>query len=523
MKEDKYNPDKQGQRSAASGCVYLVGAGPGDPGLITLRAMQLIRAADVIVHDYLASPVLLQWARPEAETIYVGKKAGQHSLPQDQINQLLIDKARQNKIVVRLKGGDPFVFGRGGEEALELVKAGIKFEVVPGITAGVAVPAFAGIPTTHRDFASDLALITGHENSSRTGPSLIDWESLGKWRGTLVFYMGVKNLPVICTKLQEQGMSGETPAALIARGTTPRQRTLVGTVSSLPELAVKHNLAPPAIIIIGEVVSLQAQLNWFEQRELFGQRIVVTRSRAQASALVEPLMQLGAEVLEFPTIRIEPPTEPAPLREAVGRLSEYHWVIFTSVNGVESFFQTLYDTDKDARQFSCVKVCAIGSATADRLRMFGLIADLIPPRFVAESIIEALAATEDLKGKRILLPRADIARADLPQTLKEMGAIVDEIIAYHTVIDDSPKEGVIEAIEQDSVDWVTFTSSSTVRNFLSQIDLKLLAGKKLRLASIGPVTTATIKKAGPKVDVEAEEYTIGGLVKAICQAVKNSK
>ncbi|KPK77606.1 MAG: hypothetical protein AMJ79_02635 [Phycisphaerae bacterium SM23_30] len=520
MKEDKNNLNKQEQRSASPGCVYLAGAGPGDPGLITLRAMQLIEEADVIVHDYLVSRLLLQRARPEAEIIYAGKKAGQHSLPQDEINQLLIEKARENKKVVRLKGGDPFIFGRGGEEAVALVEAGVKFEVVPGITAGVAAPAYAGIPTTHRDYASELALITGHEDSGRTGPSRIDWELLGRWRGTLVFYMGVKNLPVICAHLQEHGMSGARPAAITAWGTTPRQRTLVGTVSSLTRLAAEHNFESPAVITIGEVVGLQEKLNWFERRELFGERLVVTRSRAQASALAEQLMRLGGEVLEFPTIRIVPPTDLAPLQEAVEGLSGYDWVIFTSVNGVECFFGVLSDMGKDVRQFATAKVCALGSATADRLRTSGLAADLIPPRFVAESIIEALAAAEDLKGKRILLPRADIARADLPETLKKMGAAVDEIVAYHTVIDDSSKDEVIKAIEQDQVDWVTFTSSATVRNFLSQIDLKLLAGKKLRLVSIGPVTSATIRKAGLKADVEAEEYTIGGLVQAICRAVR---
>jgi uroporphyrinogen III methyltransferase/synthase len=506
-------------KNKIKGCVYLVGAGPGDPGLVTVRGRELIQQADVIVYDYLVSPRLLQLARAEAELIYVGKQAARHSLPQEQINQLLIDKAREKQTIVRLKGGDPYVFGRGGEEALELVEAGIAFEVVPGVTAGVAACAYAGIPVTHRDFASDFALITGHEDAGRTGPSQIDWASLGCWKGTLVFYMGVKNLPVICGKLQEHGMSAEMPAALIRYGTTAQQRTLVGTVSTLSDLAVKHNITPPAVIVIGKVVSLREKLKWFEGRPLFGKRIVVTRSRDQASELVDRLNRLGGEVLEFPTIRIEPPLDIQPIQNAIKQLQKYNWIIFTSVNGVESFFEQLHTANRDARCFSSAKVCAIGPATAGRLQKFGITADLIPPRFVAESIVETLSEIDDLAGKRILLARGDIARAGLPQSLKKLGAAVDEIIAYRTIADDSSTDGITDAIKQDSIDWITFTSSSTVRNFFKRIDAKLLSGKKLRLASIGPITSDTIKEVGLSVDVEAEEYTIIGLVNAVCEEV----
>ena len=498
-------------------CVYLVGAGPGDPGLITVRGKELIRQADVIVHDHLVSSQLLQLARADAELIYVGKQAGMHSVPQERINELLVEKAREVKTVVRLKGGDPFVFGRGGEEALALAEAGIEFEVVPGITAGVAACSYAGIPVTHRDFASDLALITGHEDASRTESSQIDWPALGKWQGTLAFYMGVKNLPVICDNLQGHGMSGETPAALIRCGTMPTQQTLIGTVATLPDLAVEHGFTPPAIIVIGKVVKLRSKLNWFEKRPLFGKRVIVTRSRAQASELVERLNELGADVLEFPTIRIEPTEDYQPLRDAIDQLAQYDWVIFTSVNGVESFFEQLQLVGLDSRSLSSARVCAIGPATADRLKTFGIISDLVPPRFVAESIVESLGEADVIKGKRILLPRADIARDDLPEALRKMGATVDVIIAYRTVAEEGPKDEVVQAIEQDNIDWITFTSSSTVRNFFKQIDAKSLSGKRTRLASIGPITSAEIEKAGLNVDVEAREYTIGGLVDVVCE------
>ncbi|MBN1765740.1 MAG: uroporphyrinogen-III C-methyltransferase [Sedimentisphaerales bacterium] len=504
------------ENNHSQGIVYLVGAGPGDPGLITVRGQEVISQADVVIYDYLASPRLLAHAEDSAELIYVGKQAGCHSLPQPQINQLIIDKARAGKKVVRLKGGDPFVFGRGGEEAADLSEAGIEFEIIPGVTAGVAAPAYAGIPVTHRDYASDLALITGQEDADRTGPSQIDWSVLGRWKGTLVFYMGVKNLPDISAKLQEHGMDGDTPAGLIRWGTTPQQRTLIGTLATLPDLAVKHQFLPPAIILIGKVIQLREQLEWFEKRPLFGRRIVVTRSRAQASDLVSHLERVGAEVLEFPTIKIEPPEDDEPLRQAAEKLGKYDWVIFTSVNGVDSFFTCLHVKGYDARRFSQSRVCAIGPATALRLREFGIVADLIPQKYVAESILDEISQADSLNNKKILLPRADIARRDLPEGLKNRGAEVDEIQAYRTMMDESPRDDIVRILEEDTIDWITFTSSSTVRNLLQLIELKLLRERKLKIASIGPVTSATIKEAGLKVDVEAREYTITGLVKAIC-------
>jgi len=498
-----------------NGKVFLVGAGPGDPGLITVRGRQLIAEADVLVYDYLASETFLRFAPPDAERIYVGKQAGRHTLPQEKINQLIVEKAQQGKNVVRLKGGDPFVFGRGGEEAVELAKAGIEFEIVPGVTAGVAAPAYAGIPVTHRDYAGDFALITGHEDASRTGETHIDWQALGKWKGTLAFYMGVKNLPVICNTLQKYGMAPDTPAALIAWGTTPRQRTLTATLAALPERAQQQNFRPPAIILIGRVVILRAQLNWFESRPLVGQRIIVTRARAQAGELTEKLTQLGAKVIECPTIRIEPPEDVAPLQKAIQDLPKYDWLILTSVNGVEAFFNHLRAAGYDARRLAGVKVCAIGPATAKKLMNFGIRPDLVPHRFVAESILEAFTSRDNIENQRILLARADISRKELHVGLLDMGAVVDEVVAYRTVRDELGKEQAVEAIKGDEVDWVTFTSSSTVRNFLEIIGLEKLEGKKLKIASIGPITSTTIEESGLKVDVEAKEYTIPGLVEAM--------
>jgi uroporphyrinogen III methyltransferase/synthase len=499
------------------GCVYLVGAGPGDPGLVTVRGMELIKKADVIVYDNLVPDRLLQQARADAELIYVGKQAGEHSLPQEKINQLLIEKAREKQIIVRLKGGDPFVFGRGAEEAIELVAAGVKFEVVPGVSSGIAVCAYAGIPVTHRDFASDLAFITGHEDPTRKGESHIDWEALGRWQGTLVFYMGVRNLPMICANLQRHGMTGDTPAAIIRCGTTAAQQTLKATVSTIAELAAGSNFAPPAIIVIGKVVDMRDQLNWFESRPLFGSRIIVTRSRAQAGELVNRLSQLGADLLEFPTIKIKPPLDSQLLRKAVHNLQRYHWIIFTSVHGVEFFFEYLHNAGHDSRGLGSAKVCAIGPATAGRLKNFGIVADLVPPQFVAESIVSSIGRAGDIKGKSILLPRADIARADLAEALKRMDAHVEVVTAYRTVAENVPKDEVLNALQQNNIDWITFTSSSTVKNFFAQIDVNLLSEKSLRIASIGPITSAAIRQAGLSVDVEAGEYTIDGLVKAICE------
>ncbi len=498
-----------------SGIVYLVGAGPGDPDLITLRGQKIISVADVIIYDFLANRKLLDYARADAELIYVGKQGSDHTLPQEEITALIIKKAREKKNVVRLKGGDPFVFGRGGEEALELARSGIRFEIIPGITSGIAAPAYAGIPVTHRDYASDFALITGHESADRTGPSQVDWLALGRWQGTLAFYMGVKNLPDICQNLINNGMDPDTPAAIIRWGTTSQQQTITGTITTLPELALAKQIRPPAIIVVGKVVQLREHLNWFEKRPLFGQRVVVTRSRTQASHLVDKLVTLGADTIEFPTIKIMPPDDSQPLLKAIASIERFDWIIFTSVNGVNSFFQYAHQMGKDSRILYRARICAIGPATAERLAQHGILPDLIPQKYVAESIFAEISHLDSLGGKAVLLPRSDIARSDLIDALASAGAEVEEVTAYRTVLDDAPREEVLSLIADNEIDWITFTSSSTVKNFFRQIPPQIIKNSKTKLASIGPITSQAIIDCNLGPDIEAAEYTIDGLVKAI--------
>ena len=413
-----------------TGKVYLIGAGPGDPGLITVKGQACIQAADVIVYDYLAAPALLAHAAPKAELIYVGKKGGDHTLPQGGINRLIVEKARQGCVVARLKGGDPYIFGRGGEEAEELVAAGVPFEVVPGVTSAVAGAAYAGIPLTHRDFTSTLAFVTGHEDPTKSSSS-IDWKALATGMGTLVFFMGVKNLPVITAQLKDNGMPPETPVALIRWGTTPRQKTVTGTLNTIVDVAQQADMKAPAIIVVGKVVGLRERLQWFETRPLFGRTIVVTRARSQASDLVERLTELGARCLEYPTIEVVPAADTTPLDQAIDNLSAYDWLIFTSVNGVDSFFNRLFARGKDVRALHRVHTAVIGPVTADRLRRQGLRSDIVPESYRAESVIEAFSGV-DMVGRRVLLPRAAEARPILPEELRRLGAQVDEITVYHT-------------------------------------------------------------------------------------------
>ncbi len=500
----------------AKGIVYLIGAGPGDPKLITVRALECLRRAEVIVYDRLANPRLLREAHPEAEKIYVGKTADRHTLPQEEINQLLVDKALAGKIVVRLKGGDPFVFGRGGEEAEALAQAGIPFEVVPGVTSAIAAPAYAGIPVTHRDFNSALALVTGHEDPTKEGSS-IDWAGLAKV-GTVVFVMGVGNLPLIAAKLMEHGRSPQTPVALVRWGTTARQQTVSGTLADIAAKVEAAGLKPPAVTIVGEVVTLRESLRWFENKPLFGRRVLVTR--AQASALSEKLEELGAEPIEFPVIEIVPPEDWGPLDAALERLPHYHWAIFTSVNGVRALLDRLWQLGQDVRALHGVRLCAIGPATAAELERYHLRVDLVPRQYVAESILESIG---DVSGQRILLARADIARQVLPLELRRAGASVDEVTAYRTILADSPADDVYQMLRDGEIDIVTFTSSSTVRNFVEKIKAvegaawgdDLLDG--VMVACIGPITAGTAQELGLKVDVIAEEYTIEGLVKCISE------
>ena len=494
-----------------TGTVYLVGAGPGDPGLLTVRGAELLARADAVVYDALANPRLLERARPEAELVYSGKRAGRHSFTQEEINRLLVDLAGRHATVVRLKGGDPFVFGRGGEEALALREAGIAFEVVPGVTAGIAAPAFAGVPVTHRGLSASVTLVTGHEDPTKFETDL-DWAALARGTGTLVFYMSVRTMADNFRRLVEGGRPAGTPAAVVEWGTYPRQRTVVGTLETLPVLAREAGIGAPSLIVVGDVVSLRDELGWFDRRPLSGRRIVVTRARAQASELAAALEALGADVVQLPTIRIEAPADPEPLRRAVEEVSSFDWVVFTSVNGVDRFFAVLAGQGRDARALATVAVAAIGPATAAELARHGIRADLLPDEFVAEAAVEALSAATDLRGKRILLPRADIARAALPEGLRARGAEVVEVDAYRTVRDGAGAEQVRERLAAGDIDWVTFTASSTVRGFTDLVGTELGAAK---VASIGPITSGTVRELGMRVDLEAGEYTIPGLVRAL--------
>jgi len=499
------------------GKVYLVGAGPGDPGLITVKGLECIQKADVVIYDYLAPPNLLKHAPPHAEIIYVGKKGGDRTLSQDQINALIVEKAQQSSTVTRLKGGDPFIFGRGGEEAEALIAAEIPFEIVPGVTSAIAAPAYAGIPLTHRKFTSTLAFITGHEDPTKAESS-IDWAVLAKGIGTLVFLMGVKNLPHITSQLIRHGMRPDTPVALIRWGTTPRQQTVTGTLDSIVEQAAAAGLKAPAIIVVGDVVQLRETMKWFENRPLMGKTIVVTRAREQASDLVNRLAALGAECLECPTIKVMPPDDNKPLEAAVARLSDYDWLVFTSVNGVDFFFKCLFAQGRDVRALHQLRTAVIGPATAKRLFDFGLKSDIVPESYQAESVVKAFSK-ENIKGKKILIPRAKEARPILPVELTKLGAVVDEVTTYHTQAVSDNADDLVARLKEGSIDLITFTSSSTVTNFHALLPPESIENlmNSVVIASIGPITADTAKQLGFDVDIIADSYTIPGLCAAIQQ------
>ena len=497
--------------------VFLIGAGPGDPGLLTLKGRDALAAADVVVYDALANDSLLSHARPDAEKIYVGKVAGNHALPQDQINALLVRKAKEGKVVARLKGGDPYIFGRGGEEAEELVAAGVPFEEVPGISSTIAAPAYAGIPVTHRDFSSSVTIITGHENPNKPG-SVHNWKALAESASTLVFVMGMKNLPDIARNLLEAGMDPQTPAALIYRGTTPYQRSLVDTLARLPQAAVDAKFTNPSVILVGKVAGLRDTLGWFEKKPLYSRSVVVTRAREQASGLAQSLMDLGAEVIQCPTIEISPLADYAELDTALANLASYGWVIFTSVNGVKHFWLRLAKAGKDSRALGNCKVAAIGPATADALAERGITPDFVPGRYVAEGVLEGLMSLEggNVAGKRFLLPRAAKAREVLPEELRKAGAVVDVISAYETVPAAHKRDEVLERIKAGTLSCVTFGSSSTVENFLSLIPAATLKDHpEVKLAAIGPVTAETLQKHGLTCNIMPMDYTIPALVDAL--------
>jgi uroporphyrinogen III methyltransferase / synthase len=494
-----------------SGKVYLVGAGPGDLGLVTLRAKECIENADAIIYDHLANPDASGWARDDAEIIYVGKTPGESPISQQEINALLIEKAREGKQVVRLKGGDPFVFGRGAEEAQVIAEAGIPFEIVPGITSSIAGPAYAGIPMTHRAHNSHVTFFTGHEDPAKA-ESAIDYAALAKLGGTQVMLMGVERLGSITSEMMKHGVRGDLPVALVRWATTGQQETLTGTLQNIAQKAVSNDFAAPAVAVFGEVVALRDKLNWYEKRPLLGKRIVVTRTRKQASVLSSKLRAMGAHVIELPTIRIEPPSDLREFAELVQDAHIYDWIVFTSANGVEAFFNIFFRLYDDAREIGGARIAAIGPATAQRVKDFHLHVDLQPEEFVAEDIVREFKKQGSIENLKVLLVRAEKARDVLPKELLALGAIVDEAFAYRTVPETRDTSGARRRLAKDGADLITFTSSSTVENFLA---LGLPWPNGMQVASIGPITSKTARNNGLKIDVEAKQHDIDGLVEAI--------
>ncbi len=500
------------------GTVYLVGAGPGDAGLLTLRGAELLARADVVVYDALVNAELLRLAPASAEIIYGGKRAKDHALSQKELNQLLIAKARDGKTVVRLKGGDPYVFGRGGEEAEQLADAGVPFEVVPGVSSFVAVPSYAGVPLTHRGLSSRLTLVTGHEDPAKED-STIDWPQVAKTPGTKVIMMGTDRIGHIAQTLVGHGMDPVTPVALVRWGTTGRQQSIQGTLATIGEVAARTKIGPPTVAVIGDVVNLRSKLNWFERRPLFGQRVVVTRTREQAAELSRRLLDLGAEVLEVPTIKIEPPTRREDIVDALLELNSYDWLVFTSPNGVATFFEYFFRQFHDLRDIGGCRIAAVGPATAKKLRELHLQVDLMPDEALASSIAESFAKYESIENLKICLLRAEVANPELPAALEAIGAIVDDIACYKTVPETEDPSGAAAILLDAGADWVTFTSASTVEHFHARFDLPALTRRfpSLKSASIGPETSKALAAVGLKPTVEAPVHTVDGLVQALAK------
>ncbi len=494
----------------STGICYLVGAGPGDLGLVTLRAKECIETADVLVYDALSSPELLRWTKAGCEKIYVGKRAKDHSVPQDQINRIIVEHTKNGKVVTRLKGGDPMIFARGGEEAAELAEAGVAFEIVPGISSAIGGPTYAGIPVTHRDHNTQLTIFTGHEDPTK-GYSSIDYAHLAKTPGTKVFLMGVARLREITTSFIENGAEADTPIALVRWATTGSQRTIVGTLETIADIAEKEGFTSPAVAVIGKVVNERAKINWFEKRPLFGKKIVVTRTREQAGDLSKRLMNLGADVIELPTIRIELPDDREGFAEGVTHAHEYDWLVFTSPNGVEKFFDAFFATYDDARSLGNPKIAAIGPGTAAKIREYRIGVDLLPEKFVAEGLIDAFKKI-NVENQTMLWVKAAESRDVIYDGLMKLGAIVDECIAYRTVAETDDYTGAQAKFLENGADMVTFTSSSTAEHFF---ELGLDWPEDCVAASIGPVTSSTLSQLGHKPAIEASPHDIPGLVKAI--------
>lgn len=500
---------------AKKGMVYITGVGPGDFGLLTLKALECIKKADVLVYDRLISDKILHFARSGTELIYVGKKADYHAMPQEEISRLLVQKALEGKIVTRVKGGDPFLFGRGGEEAECLAEYGVDFEIIPGVTAAISVPAYAGIPVTHRDCCSSLHIITGHERPDKTD-SAIDYSILAKLEGTLVFMMGVENLANICNNLIQYGKSKSTPVAVIASGTTSRQQVVTGKLDNIMELVLNAGIKPPAVTVIGEVVNLRERLNWFPHGKLAGKRILVTRAREQASELTKRIEELGGDVIEFPTIRIAEPVDFRQFDEIIQKISTYAWLVFTSVNGVSAFFQRMKVNQADIRSLQGIKICAVGASTRAALNDIGLNVDYVPDQFTTDELLKGLLKRIQ-PNEKVLLARADIANPELSNGLRIKGIQVDDLMVYRTLLE-TPAGLEPDTLLDQNIDFITFTSSSTVQNFVTLIGQENCQKlKDTRIVCIGPVTAETAKGLGLDVEAVADVYTIDGLMAKLAE------
>jgi uroporphyrinogen III methyltransferase / synthase len=499
-----------------TGTVYLVGAGPGDAGLLTLRGSELLRRADVVIYDLLVNPELLRFAREGCELISRGKR---QDVSQDELNTLMIAKAREDKCVVRLKGGDPYIFGRGGEEAEALADAKIPFEVVPGVSSISAATNYAGIPLTHRDHTSNFTVFTGHEGDGKEGSSL-DFDQIARISGTKVILMGVTHLHELTKALLARGMATETPVAIVQWGTLGRQKSIVGTLGTIEKLAASEPITPPALTVIGDVVKLRKKLNWFEHRPLFGQRVVVTRARAQAGELSYKFAELGADVLEIPCIKTGPPAQLQHLLDALLELNSYDWLVFTSANGVTAFFEYFFRAFKDLRDIGGVRIAAVGPGTAAKLRELHLQVDLMPEEAVGVKIAKAFEKFETIENLKICLLRAEVANPDLPLALEALGAIVDDIPVYRTVAETDDSADASAKLLATGADWLTFTSGSTVEHFHARFDLPALLKRfpQTRLASIGPETSKAVEALGLKPTLEAKLHTMEGLVMAVLKA-----
>ncbi|MDH4231623.1 MAG: uroporphyrinogen-III C-methyltransferase [Nitrospirota bacterium] len=504
------------------GIVYLVGAGPGDIGLLTVKGLRCLQKAEVVIYDFHLNAQILNYISHNAEFIYAGKRGGHHTMTQDEINAAIVQKGKEGKIVCRLKGGDPFVFGRGGEEAQILAKEGIAFEVVPGVSSSVAAPAYAGIPLTHRLYSSSFAVIPGYEDTTKE-ESAIDWAKLATGVGTLVFLMAVKNIDILTEKLIENGRSPDTPVAVVRWGTRPDQKTLISTLKDIAALVKEKDIRPPAVTVVGDVVTLRDELNWYEKKPLFGHRVLTTREHAGG---FEPLEDLGAEVIQFSTVEIVPPEDWDELDRGIDTIESYDWLVFTSSNGVDYFFRRFFERDRDIRELKGLKICAIGTKTAASIKKFGIRVDLIPGTFNAEGLIEAFTDPQGaesikpgalpLEGKKFLLPRAEVAREIFPEKIRELGGAIDVPVAYRAVKPEKHGKMLRRFLKEGRVTIATFTSAATFNNFreiLGEDADELL--RSVAIAVIGPVTAKAIEKAGLRVHIMPREATVEAMVDEI--------